>query len=597
MKNHQIRAMRTDGRTVSAPEYAVNCLKVDVMFAKGRTDVREMSVRLYTSAYRLMGVATRQSSSDKVIRVWHFEVSSSDAWASGTYRAFVYMNGVPSWKAELFLYAGEGLDSNARLESLEPSSPEMLFAGRLAFRPWWSALEGFPCDEAFIIRFIKQIHLFTQNLETKAWTSLPPLQVIGDADWTERFSSLVLAPCIEGEWGKECVLTETSGIEDDVFSLHLLERICYLVKRDTSQDSVFIFYGAAPSMEWLNADYYEYFSLFENEDTCFRLPETPLPERKSESEIFFPDEPEMLEAQEKTEGERKPALQRLEEMVGLSRVKNELHEACLTAMFTQRRRELGLEALTENRNHFLFLGSPGTGKTTVARMIGEIYHEMGLLSRGHTVETNRAKLMGEFIGQTEQKTNAAITDARGGVLFIDEAYTLVHEDDSRDFGKEAVNALLTVLSEPNPDLIIILAGYEDKMQALFRLNPGLKDRFPLRFHFDDFTADELTEMARHLLAERNFELSEAADVRLAKLIKEAVLRKDEHFGNGRWVHNLIEHGILKCMARRVMALSLSSEEPDLFRRIEESDIADTELVLLREKSQSAVMPRRIGFTA
>ena len=146
-------------------------------------------------------------------------------------------------------------------------------------------------------------------------------------------------------------------------------------------------------------------------------------------------------------------------------------------------------------------------------------------------------------------------------------------------------------------MIIILAGYEDKMQALFRLNPGLKDRFPLRLHFDDFTADELTEMARHLLAERNFELSEAADVRLAKLIKEAVLRKDEHFGNGRWVHNLIEHGILKCMARRVMALSLSSEEPDLFRRIEESDIADTELVLLREKPQSAVMPRRIGFTA
>ena len=134
MKYHQIRARRAEGSAVSAPEYAVNCLNVDILFAKGRTDVRELSVRLYTSAYRLMGVAARQAFSGKVIRTWHFEVSSSDVWTSGTYRAFVYVNGVPNWKAELFLYTGEGIDSSARLESLEPSSPEMLFAGRLAFR-------------------------------------------------------------------------------------------------------------------------------------------------------------------------------------------------------------------------------------------------------------------------------------------------------------------------------------------------------------------------------------------------------------------------------------------------------------------------------
>ena len=137
MKNHQIRARRAEGSAVSAPEYAVNCLNVDIILAKGRSDVRELSVRLYTSAYRLMGVAARQASSSKAIRTWHFEVSSSDAWTGGTYRAFVYVNGVPSWKAELFLYTGEGIDSSARLESLEPSSPEMLFAGRLAFRSWW----------------------------------------------------------------------------------------------------------------------------------------------------------------------------------------------------------------------------------------------------------------------------------------------------------------------------------------------------------------------------------------------------------------------------------------------------------------------------
>lgn len=597
MKNDLIRAMRTNGRTISAPEYATNGLKLDVTFAKGRTDVHEMSVRLYTSAYRLMGVATRKSSSDKPIRTWRFEVSSSDAWAGGTYQVFVYADGVPRWKAELYLYTREDLDSDARLECLDASSPDSFFAGRLAFQPWWSALESFPLDEAFVIRFIGQIHLFTQNLEKKIWAFLPPLQVIGDADWAERFASMVLAPCIEGEWGKDSVLTEVSGVDDNVLSLHLLERVCYLVGRNVNPNTVFIFHGAATTMEWLNADYYEYFSLFENEDTCFRLPETPLPQRKAESDFFSSEEPEMQGAEEKLDGERKPALQRLEEMVGLSRVKDELHEACVTALFTQRRREFGLEVSADNRNHFLFLGSPGTGKTTVARMIGEIYHEMGLLSRGHTVETNRARLIGEFIGQTEQKTNDVIAEARGGVLFIDEAYTLVHEDDSRDFGKEAIHALLTVLSEPNPDLIVILAGYEKQMQGLFRLNPGLKERFPLRLHFDDFTADELMEMARRLLAERNFELSGSADIRLAKLIGNAVLHKDEHFGNGRWVHNLVEHGILKCMAKRVMALSLSSEEPELFRRIEESDIVEAELALLREKTQSAVMPRRIGFTA
>ena len=241
MKYHQIRARRAEGSAVSAPEYAVNCLNVDILFAKGRTDVRELSVRLYTSAYRLMGVAARQAFSGKAIRTWHFEVSSSDVWTSGTYRAFVYVNGVPSWKAELFLYTflytGEGIDSSARLESLEPSSPEMLFAGRLAFRPWWSALEGFHLDEDFIVRFIEQIRLFTQNIETKTWASLPPLQVTGDADWAERFASLVLVPCAREEWGKECVLTEVSGADDDMLSLHLLERVCYLVGAHTTPDT------------------------------------------------------------------------------------------------------------------------------------------------------------------------------------------------------------------------------------------------------------------------------------------------------------------------------------------------------------------------
>ena len=226
----------------------------------------------------------------------------------------------------------------------------------------------------------------------------------------------------------------------------------------------------------------------------------------------------------------------------------------------------------------LFLGNPGTGKTTVAKLVGEIYHNMGLLSKGHTVETNRSKLVGEYIGMTEKKTLEAIEEARGGVLFIDEAYTLVsHESDTKDFGKEILNALLTVLSEPQPDMIVILAGYEDKMMNMMKTNPGLKDRFPLTFHFDDYSAEEL----------------------MNTLIEKAAANRNEYFGNGRWVHNLIYQGIIKSMARRVMTSSPTERniDIDMLCVIEESDIIETEKNFLSLKTANISSPRPIGFRA
>ena len=147
---------------------------------------------------------------------------------------------------------------------------------------------------------------------------------------------------------------------------------------------------------------------------------------------------------------------------------------------------------------------------------------------------------------TEKKTLDAIEEAREGVLFIDEAYTLIsHESDTKDFGKKVLNALLTVLSEPEPDMIIILAGYEDKMAAMMKTNPGLKDRFPLTFHFDDYSAGELMEMACRTLEAGNYRLTDEAHRCLASLIEKAAAQRDEYFGNGRWVHNLINQGIIK----------------------------------------------------
>lgn len=184
-------------------------------------------------------------------------------------------------------------------------------------------------------------------------------------------------------------------------------------------------------------------------------------------------------------------------------------------------------------------------------------------------------------------------------MFIDEAYTLIEGgSDTKDYGKEVINALLTVLSEPNPDMIVILTGYEDKMKKLLKSNPGLKDRFPLRFHFEDYTADELSEIAHRILKSRNFVLTPEANLRLNSLIEKEARQRDEHFGNGRWVHNLIEHGLIKSMARRVM----SGPRPEtaqlqLFSTIEACDVEDAEAKLLRTADLKITPPCRIGFRA
>lgn len=290
-------------------------------------------------------------------------------------------------------------------------------------------------------------------------------------------------------------------------------------------------------------------------------------------------------------------MQKLKNMVGLERLKAEINDARIMAMFNKERNALSLGSQTDNRHHMIFTGNPGTGKTTVARLVGKIYHKMGLLSRGHTVETERAKLVGEFIGQTEKNTKEAIEKARGGVLFIDEAYTLLKTSkESNDFGKEVINALLTVLAEPEPNMIVILAGYEDQMNKLLNHNPGLKERFPMVFHFDDYTATELMEIAIGICIDGDYELTDKAYTRLCRLMEKAVEQRDENFGNGRWVHNLIHHGVIKSMARRVMASPHSSTDRQLFRLIEESDVAEAERVFIK-RNETKIKPIRIGFTA
>ena len=202
-----------------------------------------------------------------------------------------------------------------------------------------------------------------------------------------------------------------------------------------------------------------------------------------------------------------------------------------------------------------------------------------MLSKGHTVETCRTDLVGEYIGHTENRMKEVLEQARGGVLFIDEAYTLVgRSKESNDFGKEVIHALLPILSEPDPDLIVILAGYEEKMQTLLQSNPGLKDRFPLKFYFEDYTNDELYAIACQTLQEREFVLTPAAEQRLRAAIARATAHRDIHFGNGRWVHNLVEQGIVKSMARRIMSMpGHDRTDRALLSTVEAADIDEADM--------------------
>ncbi len=304
------------------------------------------------------------------------------------------------------------------------------------------------------------------------------------------------------------------------------------------------------------------------------------------------------EAQQLKEERFSSANERLEKMIGLGRVKKEIEQMRVMTQFDLNRRRLKLCVRADDRYHMIFTGNPGTGKTTVAKLIGDFYYGMGILTRGHVVVTERSKLIGEYIGQTEMKTREAIAEARGGVLFIDEAYTLIRSvyKETNDFGREVMNTLLTVLSEPEPDLIVILAGYEDKMQNLFQCNPGLKDRFPIHLHFEDYSAEELMRIACALLEERNFELSPAAETALRDLIVSSVEHKDKEFGNGRWVHNLIEHHVIRNMAQRVMSSPFDPDDRCLFMMIEKTDIEDAAREMSPGKNVVR-MPQRIGFTA
>lgn len=244
-------------------------------------------------------------------------------------------------------------------------------------------------------------------------------------------------------------------------------------------------------------------------------------------------------------------------LIGLDSVKTEVESLRNLIKIQAMRAKNGLPN-TNMSYHMVFTGNPGTGKTTVARIVAGIYKEIGILKKGHLVETDRAGLVAEYVGQTAPKTNAKIDEALDGVLFIDEAYTLVGE--GNDYGSEAIATLLKRMEDDRDRLVVILAGYTNEIKEFIDSNPGLQSRFNRYIEFEDYKAEELIEIFRSNLKKAKYKIKRDAFEWMQQYINYKVNTKDENFGNARFIRNTFEKVVQNQADRLARQSNISNEE-------------------------------------
>lgn len=240
----------------------------------------------------------------------------------------------------------------------------------------------------------------------------------------------------------------------------------------------------------------------------------------------------------------------LNTMIGLENVKNQVNALISYQKVRKMRDAHGLKS-ARNTLHLAFLGNPGTGKTTVARIVGRIYKEIGLLSKGHFLEVSRTDLIAGYQGQTALKVKSIIENAKGGVLFIDEAYSITENDHSDSYGRECLTELTKALEDYRADLVVIVAGYTEPMQKFFESNPGLKSRFNMFIEFDDYSAKELEDMLANMCKENDYVMHKNASSRVKKILDEIVTSKDKNFANGRLIRNMYDDAVMNHAKRMV----------------------------------------------
>ncbi|RMG58930.1 MAG: AAA family ATPase [Bacteroidetes bacterium] len=266
---------------------------------------------------------------------------------------------------------------------------------------------------------------------------------------------------------------------------------------------------------------------------------------EGESSLLLPDDSGSalvgIPTQEELDNQSlEEVLSELDSMIGLESIKTRVREYSQYLKFLNLRKEKGFDDNQQLNLHVIFAGNPGTGKTTVARMLGKIYKKLGLLSKGHVHEVDRSDIVGEYIGQTAPKVRAAIDKARGGILFIDEAYALARsKDDPKDYGREVVELLVKEMSSPKGDLAIVVAGYPKEMDTFMESNPGLKSRFAMRFDFPDYTPQELQAIALFGAEKASVTLEPSAMDYLSHQLTESFRSRDRSFGNARYALSLV----------------------------------------------------------
>lgn len=276
-----------------------------------------------------------------------------------------------------------------------------------------------------------------------------------------------------------------------------------------------------------------------------------------------------FELEEKTKQQSsKELIDQLNSLIGLETVKHEINSLIHLQIVKMIREKQGLKNPFIS-NHLVFYGNPGTGKTTVARLLAKIYKEIGILSKGQLIEVDRADLIGGYVGQTALKVQGVIESALGGILFIDEAYSLTYSDNSNDYGQEAIETLLKAMEDNRNDLIVIAAGYPELMKKFINSNPGLRSRFNNYINFPDYTVEELEQIFMQMCKESDYTVSIEASEEIRQILEQKYEQRDTNFANAREVRNLYERLIIS-QANRIF--DFSNLTNDVLMRFEKVDV-------------------------